>query len=161
MFLSKQKYFAVIALLLLLIISGCQNAEDLKQPQLRLVNIEVETLKLLEQKFILHLQVDNPNNLPLALHRVSYQLWLNNLELGSGQLDKRLSIPANDSRILQVPLHTNLWQHLKPLSAALKNPQNPLQYRLEGKIKSGWFFGSNWRFNSQGEITPADYLPPL
>jgi len=147
------------AIILLLLLTGCQSKEIFKEPQLRLVNIEVEQLKLLEQKFILHLKVDNPNSLPFALHRLSYQLWLNNTELGSGQLDKRLSIPANDSRILQVPLHTNIWQHIKPLSAALKNPQNPLQYRLEGKIKTGWIFGSNWRFNSQGEITPANYLP--
>jgi len=146
-------------ILLLLLLTGCQSKEIFNEPQLRLVNIEVEQLKLLEQRFILHIKVDNPNSLPFALHRVSYQLWLNNLELGSGQLDKRLSIPANDSRILQVPLHTNIWQHLKPLSAALKNPKNPLQYRLEGKIKTGWIFGSNWRFNSQGEITPANYLP--
>jgi len=153
--------FIAAQLLLLLLISGCKNSEDFKQPQLRLVNIDVEEIKLLEQKFILHLQVDNPNNLPFTLHRVSYRLWLNEMELGNGQFDKRLSVPANASRRLQVPLHTNIWQHLKPLSAALKTPKIPMRYRLEGKIKTGLLFGSNLSFNSQGEIIPADYLPEL
>jgi len=161
MFGLNQRFFAAVSLFLLLMISGCQTTEDFKPPQLQLVNIEVEEIKLLEQKFILHLQVDNPNNLPFSLHRVSYRLWLNNLEIGNGQLDKRLSIAAHDSRRIAVPLYTNIWQHIKPLAAALKNPQNPLHYRLEGKIKTGWLFGSNLRFNSQGEITPSDYLPQL
>jgi len=152
----------VLALgLTLLGLTGCQNTQGFEPPQLRLVNVEVETVKLLEQKFILHLQVDNPNNLPFSLHRVSYRLWLNDMEMGNGQLDKRFSIGAHDSRLIEVPLHTNIWQHIKPLTAALKTPQNPLHYRLEGKIKTGWLFGSNLRFNSQGEITPADYLPQL
>ncbi|KXU36129.1 hypothetical protein AXE65_05605 [Ventosimonas gracilis] len=161
MFGLNQRFFTTVSLFLLLMISGCHTTEDLKTPQIRLVNIEVEEIKLLEQKFILHLQVDNPNDLTLALHRFSYQLWLNNLEIGNGQLDKRFSIAAHNSRLIEVPLHTNIWQHIKPLTAALKNPQNPLHYRLQGKIKTGWLFGSNLHFNSQGEMTPADYLPQL
>jgi len=54
-------------------ISGCQTTEDFTPPQLHLVNIEVEEIKLFEQKFILYLQVDNPNNLPFSLHRLSYR----------------------------------------------------------------------------------------
>jgi len=161
MFGLNQHFFTAVSLFLLLMISGCHTTEDLKAPQIRLVNIEVEEIKLLEQKFILHLQVDNPNNLLFPLHRVSYRLWLNNLEIGNGQLDKRFSIAAHNSRRIEVPLHTNIWQHIKPLTAALKNPQNPLHYRLQGKIKTGWLFGSNLHFNSQGEMTPADYLPQL
>jgi len=60
-----------------------------------------------------------------------------------------------------VPLYTNIWQHIKPLAGTLKTPQNPLHYRLEGKIKTGWLFGTNLRFNNQGEMTPADYFPPF
>jgi len=154
-------FFNFFNLLLFFALSGCQNTQAFKEPQLRLLNIEVQELKLLEQKFILHLQVDNPNILPLAFRRLSYRLWLNGMELGSGQLEKRFSVPAEDSRLLQVPLNTNIWQHLKPLSDSLKKPTKPIQYRLEGKIKTGWTFGDNLFFNSQGEITPADYLPEM
>jgi len=143
---------------LLLGLSGCQSREVFEEPRLHLVNIKVESIKLLEQKFILYLQVDNPNRYPLSFRRISYRLWLNDMELGSGQIDKRFSVPGKNSRRLEVPLHTNIWQHLKPLSAALKTPQNPLHYRLEGKIKSGWLFGPNLHWNSQGKITPVDYL---
>jgi len=78
MFRLNQRFSTAARLfLLLMMISGCQTAEDFTPPQLHLVNIEVEEIKLLEQKFILHLQVDNPNNLPFALHRLSYQATVN------------------------------------------------------------------------------------
>jgi len=68
-------------------------------------------------------------------------------------------VGAKQSQRIEVPLYTNIWQHLKPLAAALKSPQTPLQYRLEGQAKSGWFWGCELPFHAYGKITPSDYLP--
>jgi len=62
MFKQNPVSVATAALCLLLALSACQSFEPIKEPQLRLVNIEIEELKLLEQKFILHLDVYNPND---------------------------------------------------------------------------------------------------
>jgi len=159
--IDSSRRFSVLIIGLLLLLSGCQSTAEFKEPQLRLLKVEVKEINLLEQKFILHVQVDNPNPIPFSLSRLDYQLWLNDMEIGGGQLNKNFSVGVNDSRRVAIPLRTNIWQHLKPLSEALKNSQVPLRYRLQGKVKTDLLFGQSLPFYSQGEIIPSDYLPEM
>lgn len=64
--------FALYLFTLLLLFSGvggCASwfSNDLPDPQVHLVKVEVVRAKLLEQKFLLHFRVDNPNDEDLTV----------------------------------------------------------------------------------------------
>ncbi|NLJ12452.1 MAG: hypothetical protein GX373_05540, partial [Gammaproteobacteria bacterium] len=48
-----------------------------KKPDVQLVDVELVHAKLLEQQFILHFRVDNPNAQSLPMRSINYRVLLN------------------------------------------------------------------------------------
>jgi LEA14-like dessication related protein len=59
----------ILPLLLILNLGGCASwfSDDSVDPAVHLVKVEVVRAKLLEQKFILHFRIDNPNDSDLTV----------------------------------------------------------------------------------------------
>lgn len=150
--------FMLLALLLGL--GGCStwltgNYED---PQVHLKRVEVVKAKLLEQRFKLHFVIDNPNDEDLPVRGLTYKVSLEGLALAEGEDDSWFSVRAHSRAVHVVEVRTNLWEHLKPLAKLLRHPDRPLQYRLEGELRTGLLFGHNLSLRRTGELTPAGLL---
>lgn len=150
----------LLLLNLLLSLGGCANwlDSDFREPEVHLVQVETVRARLLQQHFILHLRIDNPNDSALQVRGLSYAVRLNDLLLAEGDAGQWLRVDANASRVFQVEVRTNLWQHAKPVAKMLRQ-HTPLHYRLEGTLRTGLFFARDLHLKRSGEIIPGDFFP--
>ena len=67
----------------LALLAGCASwgGDDWREPEVHLVEVETVKARLLEQEFVLHLRVDNPNDSRLFIRNLSYAIRLNDLLL--------------------------------------------------------------------------------
>lgn len=147
-------------LMLLLSLTGCASwlDSDFRDPEVHLIKVETVKARLMQQRFILHFRIDNPNDSALQVRGLSYAVRLNDLLLAQGDDGQWLRIDAQSRRTLQVEVRTNLWQHLKPLAKMLRT-HAPLHYRLEGTLRTGLFFTRDLHLSRSGEIIPGDFVP--
>jgi LEA14-like dessication related protein len=143
-------------------LGGCSSrfSGDFRDPQVELVKAEVVRAKLLEQEFLLYFRVSNPNAVALPLSGLKYRVFLNEIKLAEGESRASFKVPANSERILKIPVHTNLWRHLKQVVRMLERPDQPIAYRFEGQVQvGGRFFGRNVQLSRNGTIIPGEYIP--
>ena len=141
-------------------LSGCAiwGGEEWREPQVHLVKVETVKARLLQQEFILHLRIDNPNDSRLFIRGLVYRVWLNDLLLVDDEASLWRSVGGHDRRTFKINARTNLWKQLKPLAKLLKS-QTPLQYRLEGELNTGLFFHHDLHLMRSDEIIPGDFIP--
>lgn len=159
--LSQWRALRTISLLTVLGLSGCASwfADDERDPGVHLIKVEVVRAKLLEQKFMLYFRVDNPNDSDLTVRGLVYRIHLSQFMLAEGESSEWLTVDPKSSGYFQVPVRTNLWQHLREVVKLLKKPDQPIPYRLEGELKTGLFFGNDVHLSRYGEIIPGDFIP--
>ncbi|MGE8395434.1 LEA type 2 family protein [Pseudomonas sp. BIGb0427] len=146
---------------LLLQLAGCASwlDSDYQDPQVHLLKVEPLKMRLLQQEFVLHVQVDNPNDSRLFIRYLGYKVLINDLPLTEGEASLWRSVGPHARRIFKIPVRTNLWQQVKPLAKLLKGSEGPLRYRLEGEMSSGLFFARDLHLSRSGEIIPGDLIP--
>ena len=142
-------------------LSGCASwfEDDSPPPHVSLVKVEVVRAKLLDQKFMLYFRIDNPNDDSLTIRGMEYRIHLSQFLLAEGETEQWFSVDPKSSSYFQVPIRTNLWQHLREMVKLLKKPDQPIPYRLEGTLETGLFFGKDVHLSHYGEIIPGDFIP--
>ena len=146
---------------LLVSLGGCSSllTDDFRDPEVRLLKVDVVKAKLLEQKFVLRFRIDNPNDMSLPIRGLNYNVKLNGVLLAEGQSDKSFTVPARGHQTFEVPVRTNLWRHLKRIVNSLEDPDEPISYQLQGEVKTGLMFGRSVHLQRNGEIIPGNYIP--
>ncbi|MBT8131823.1 MAG: LEA type 2 family protein, partial [Gammaproteobacteria bacterium] len=109
------------ALLIIASLSSCANLTTaFQQPAVKLANVQLLEVGLLQQVYGVTLQVDNPNGYSLPIKGVNYAVKLGGQDFASGLTPNAFSIPANSSDQVQVEVRTNLMEsfgHLRRLFA--------------------------------------------
>ena len=151
----------LLTLFLILGLGGCASwfDDDLPDPEVHLVKVEVVSAKLLEQKFLLHFRIDNPNDSDLTVRSLEYRIHLGDILLAEGEYDNWFTIGAKHSAYVKVPIRTNLWPKVRDLVKMLKKTDQPIPYRLEGELKTGFFIPHDVHLARNGVIIPADLIP--
>ena len=151
----------LLTLGLLVSLGGCSSwlTDDFRDPEVRLLKVDVVKAKLLEQKFVLRFRIDNPNDISLPIRGLNYNVKLNGVLLAEGQSDKSFTVPARGHQTFEVPVRTNLWRHLKRIVNLLEDPDKPISYQLQGEVKTGLMFGRSVHLQRNGEIIPGNYIP--
>lgn len=146
---------------LLVSLGGCSSllTADFRDPEVRLLKVDVVKAKLLEQKFVLRFRIDNPNDMSLPIRGLNYNVKLNGVLLAEGQSDKSFTVPARGHQNFDIPVRTNLWRHLKRIVNSLEDPDEPISYQLQGEVKTGLMFGRSVHLQRNGEIIPGNYIP--
>ncbi len=153
------------ALLLLLFaassLGGCATwfGGGFKEPEIELVQVELVRARLLEQEFRLHFRIDNPNDFSLPVRGLAYEVHLNEIRLAHGQSSVWFTIPARGHETFSIPVHSNLWRHMKYVARLLEKPDKPIRYRLEGEVQTGLLFGRSVAIRRSGEVIPGDFIP--
>lgn len=144
----------------LALLTGCSSwgGDDWREPEVHLVEVETVKARLLEQEFVLHLQVVNPNDSRLFIRNLSYAIRLNDLLLVQDETSLWRSVGGHARRTFKITARTNLWQHLKALAKLLKSGQ-PLHYSLQGELATGLIMHRDLHLSRSGEIIPGDYHP--
>ena len=66
--------------------------------------------KKLPVTFNVNLNVKNPNAIPASMAKMDYILSLNGKQVVSTTLNKGISVPANSSNTISIPITTDLFQ---------------------------------------------------
>src|SRR5699024_1695811 len=150
----------LILLSLLGLLASCSSgiSSGFKKPDRQLVDVELVRARLLEQKFILHFRVDNPNSKSLPVRSINYRLLLNDTPLATGSNNQWLTVPANGHAYFKIPVHTNLWRHMKVVVRMLEKPDQPIHYALHADVKTGLLFSKKINIVRHGDIIPGDYI---
>ncbi len=120
-------------LLALLLLAGCAGA--LKRPEPPIVtvaDIRMGESGLMEQRFLVTLRLQNPNDFALPLRGLRYDLKLNGQDFARGVSPAAVTVPPYGEQTLQVTVTSNLlslFRQLKSLSGG-----GPLRYSLAGSI---------------------------
>jgi hypothetical protein len=122
----------------LLMLSGCEVAKTLestglvKRPSVALQQLTLTGVDGQGIGFNLGVAVNNPNPITLQLADVGYQLQVNGKSLVSGRQADGLSLKANDTSMLQVPIHLS-FQDLSSIGQGLLQ-QKSAQYVLNTQV---------------------------
>ncbi|EZP27143.1 LEA type 2 family protein [Pseudomonas sp. RIT288] len=151
----------ILPLLLILNLGGCASwfSDGSVDPAVHLVKVEVVRAKLLEQKFILHFRIDNPNDSELTVRGLEYRIHLADLLLAEGEHEHWFTVGPKRSAYFKVPIRTNLWPRVKDVVKMLKNPNQQIPYRLQGEMETGLFIAHYVHLERNGVIIPADLIP--
>ena len=157
----RSTHIAIIVFLgLASCLGGCSwFAGELQDPTVQLQKVDVIKARLVEQEFMLHLRLDNPNDRDLPIRGLTFSLYLNDIKLADGESDVWLTVPANGHKRFKVPLRTNLWRNLKPIAKMLEKHDKPIHYRFYGVAETGVLFGQSVHLERNGEIIPGDFIP--
>ena len=142
-------------------LGGCASwfSSDEPDPEVHLIRVEVVRAKLMEQRFVLHFRIDNPNDSDLTVRSLEYRIHLGDILLTEGEYDNWFSIGPKHSAYVKVPIRTNLWPKVRDLVKMLKNPDQSIPYRLEGELKTGLFIPHDVHLARNGVIIAADLIP--
>jgi len=159
--LSRRCTLQTLILLLFLGLGGCASwfSDDEPDPEVHLVRVEVVRAKLLEQRFVLHFRIDNPNDSDLTVRGLAYRIHLGDILLAEGEHEHWITVGHKRSGFYKVPIRTNLWPKVRDLVKQLKSPKHPLPYRLEGEMETGLFIAHYVHLARNGVIIPADLIP--
>ncbi|WP_392885949.1 LEA type 2 family protein [Pseudomonas migulae] len=151
----------LFTLLLMFGLGGCASwfSDDAPDPEVHLVKVEVVQAKLMQQRFLLHFRVDNPNDSDLTVRGLEYRVHLGDILLTEGEHEHWFTVGPKRSGLFKVPIRTNLWPQVKELVKLLKKPDQAIPYRLEGELETGLFIAHYVHLKRNGVIIPADLIP--
>ncbi|NBA94597.1 LEA type 2 family protein [Pseudomonas sp. R5(2019)] len=158
---ATTRVLRLFALTFMLGLGGCATwfTGNFQDPDIHLLKVEVVKAKLLQQAFVLHFRIDNPNDSNLPIRGLRYRVLLNDILLADGEDNSWFFVPAHGRKRYSIDVRTSLWRNLKPLAKTLRQTEEPIHYRLEGELKSGLIFGRDLQLSRTGEIIPGDFIP--
>lgn len=158
---TRKTITRLVLLSMTLLLSACSSliCNDFRDPSFHLSRVEVVRAKVLEQRFNLFFSIENPNNFSLDIQDLNYSVYLNEIKLASGQSSMSHTLAPKSTSEIKVPVRTNLWRNLKQVIQMLKNPNEPITYRLEGQVEVGSWFGRSVELQRSGELIPGSFIP--
>lgn len=154
----------LLALLILTGVSGCATlGPDFEPPRISVVSLEPDSVTLLEQKYLIQLRIQNPNEQPLAIRGLHYDLELNGRSFLSGVSGDALAIPPFSDAVIRTEGVSTLFGFLRQIEELNKGTRQALEYRLSGRVSLQNRPGGI-RFDYQGELFSFGSnapLPPL
>ncbi len=120
-------------LLALALLTGCAGlAQRPEPPIVSVADIRMGDASLMEQRFVVTLRLQNPNDFALPLRGLRYDLKLNGHAFARGVSPAAVTVPAYGEKTLQVTVTSNLLSLFRQLQALSRG--GPLKYSLAGSI---------------------------
>jgi LEA14-like dessication related protein len=145
------------ALLLAGLMTGCAGlGKPLESPRISLSNIQLLETSGMESAFLVHLRVQNPNEVDLDIRGVDCDVEINGKPFAYGISNAPVRIPAFGSDTVPVKVYTSVIDIFRSL---LNLPgREDLSYQVKGKVRmaGGGLIPSSLPFDSQGTISVKD-----
>ena len=110
------------------------------QPVVTVKNVAVTGVGLTGGSLDVNLNVYNPNGFALDAQRLTYQLFVDTVQFGTGATDARLHVGSKDSATIRVPVDFN-WSGLGQVGRDLMN-KGTVNYRVKGDLTVGSGLGN-------------------
>ncbi len=112
----------------------CSSLKELavRQPEVSVMRVRLNSLSPHQLTLLLQLQVSNPNPIEIQLAGFDYRLMVNKRSVLAGKLEKRFSVPANGADTVEIPLGIP-WRDLFALTREISR-RDSAYYLLEGGL---------------------------
>ena len=142
--------------LLLFTMLGCAGVgKRLESPSVKLADIRLEALNVLEAVFDVKLRVFNTNDTALQIRGIECKIDLNGKEFAIGVSESEVEVPSYGTALLPLQVYSSVFDIIK--NAAGLPSQNQIDYQIKGKLRlGGSAFPSILPFESQGHISLPD-----
>jgi LEA14-like dessication related protein len=129
----------VLVVLFLIPLSGCETliSAVLKEPNVQLSRVSVRDSSVRGATLVLALKVDNPNAIALSVDELRYKVELAGQMIADSQSNKEVSVPANGSSEIEIPLAVKYEQLISSLQILMAG--GTTQYKVTGDAKMGLF----------------------
>lgn len=122
--------------LALLLLAACAGGLAQK-PEISLASLDLVGFGLFEQRFLLKLRIENPNDVDLPIEGLSFDVELNGEPFARGVSAQAVSVPRAGEALLEVRATSNLGGVLKQLRALPKDGRERIGYRISGQVTVG------------------------
>ena len=134
-----------------LLVVGC--AGPLSKPLIE-PNVQVRGLEIVEATLggidaIVTLDIDNPNDVRLSARGLSYEVYVSNTKLVTGQDDHSISVPAFGRETIELPIRLSYFGIIETLPEVLRT--GSADYTVKGNIKTS-IFSYAIPFSKQGDF---------
>ena len=117
---------------------GCSTMhQGMERPRINIADVTPREVKLFEQVFDLALRIQNPNDLPLAVNGLSFDLKLNDKRFATGVSNERFVIGRLSSAVIRVEALTTLWGFIQQVAEYQRTKAPRVAYRLRGNLYVG------------------------
>lgn len=102
-----------------------------KIPGIKLKGVKIKNLSFTSANLVAQVEVDNPNDFDIAVRNFNYQLNINQVQWGQGEISKSNNIPGKGKGVIDIPVKLNLLSIGSAASSLLKKGSS-LEYQLKG-----------------------------
>jgi LEA14-like dessication related protein len=147
---------ALAAACLFISAAGCTSVQTLEAPELKVISFDVleHRQDSLEQRFAVGLRVINPNNRDISVQGLDFSLDLNGRRLARGVSDRGFELPRLGETETTVVVTTSLFDVLSQAVQLGKRADQPMEYRLRGRLHLGGLLRPSIPFDHSGTLTP-------
>lgn len=126
----------------------------MKKPSAKLDTVNVEKVDMKGAKLLFKVEVENPNDFPLKVDSVKYQIEIDGRKMSTESIDTPSEVAAKSKSIVQLPLTVQFADIFTSIGDFLRNESTT--YRLKGSARVGIFslpFDEAGEFKlSEGEV---------
>ena len=153
---SRLCKWIIAAAFMLAFMAACAGVgKRLEPPSVKLADIRLEALNVLEAVFDVKMRVFNTNDTALQIRGIECKIDLNGKEFAMGVTESEVEVPSYGTALLPLQVYSSVFDIIK--NAADLPSQNQLDYRIKGKLRlGGSAFPSILPFESQGHISLPD-----
>ena len=146
----------VAAVVALLAVAGCASISSLEPPEVRVTSLQMLDPQQgsFEQRFAVGLRLLNPNDRPLAVNGLNFELDVNDRRLASGVTDRAFELPRLGEAETSVIVTTSLFDVLGQALEIAARQDASMSYRLRGRLHLGSGFVRTIPFDHKGSLTP-------
>ena len=137
----------------LLFAGGCSLTPHFERPHLTVVKVDVEGAQFLQQRFRVHINVDNPNTRALPIRAITFTMQVAGEDFGYGATAAPFTVPANGSAEFETIVTTDLATTLLKVLPRIKDRSQPIEYRMTGKVETEMMFLGTVPFDQRGTFT--------
>jgi LEA14-like dessication related protein len=113
--------------------SGCAGIRmHTEPPYVSLVNMNILQIGIFEQRFLLQLRIQNPNDFALSISGMKYKLMINEKDFARGVNRHSVTLPAYGEEIVDVEVVSDLGSLLNQIRELGTGQIQTLSYRLSG-----------------------------
>jgi LEA14-like dessication related protein len=139
----------LLVLALAVLLAACATAIR-QPPAVTLAGVDLESIGLFEQRYVVQLRVTNPNDTDIPVEGLSFDVELNGLHFATGVSNAAVTVPRLGEALLEVKATSNLASFLRQLHDLREDGRGGLDYRIKGSLRVAGY--GALPFERQGEL---------
>ena len=147
------RWVGVAIVALAIACAGCAMLPKLETPRLSLVGIKFQDMTFFEQRLLVRLRVQNPNDMVLPIKGIDVNFELAGEDFAEGISARAFEVPAFGEAEFDMSVTANAATALLRILDRNRGKQvDSLDYRIRGTLKTGIRFLGSVPFDEKGKV---------